>query len=1295
MYYNRAMLNIYCADALTNREKFIFDRIDPARKTILIVPDQYSLQAERSALQLSGQGSLLNLMVTDFNALGHKIVQRLEGRDPRIIDKYGRHMLLSVLISRMDEKLTVFRGRSTGNSFADQMNTMISELKRYDIGPDRLEAAVEQLKGESRPGAAPAEGAPGCEASEREASVHQASVREASGRPTGGYLVLKLEDMLQIYRAYEEAISGIYRDAEDYINYYADRIPESELVRDADIWIYGFDSFTPKNLLVIERLLTVAEVSVVMTCEGGEPAGAGCAALKALTQGGGTGLFRLSEQMIRKLEEAAENTGREHRRTQIAASEYPRESLWRSAAPQEAAEREPGGVPEQDGSSEHGGLAEHGSSSEHDGSSEHDTLAEHITLVQASGIHTESESAAAFIQSLVRDHGYRYGEIVVLCNDLDGRGRQLQRTFERWDIPAFADRKRKVLHQPVVGFLLSFLDVLTSGFQGDGIIGMIKSGLLGWSTEDEALIENYIREFRIRGSRWQQEFVWDGGRYSEEELRRLNEMRESLVTLTAQAKDSIGRRNTAGEKISGLVSFLRDEFRIQDRIQETVERQQALQLLEGAAETAQIWNAVCGIFDQIVQIIGEEKISNVLLRDMIEAGLETLEIGLVPASNDCVLIGTLQRSRPGRVRALIVTGANAGLLPLDAAEEGLLSRREKERLEQMDLEFAGRERIAQMEEQIAIYRMFSLPEERLYVSCSQSGEDGGMLRPSEVFRQMQVWQPQVSGDLSDRPLVERIGSAKATVPYLAEALRAKIAESDIDMLEETVDSGRELTAEEQEIRGEDEGWDEVLAWYRENDPQLTGRLLRGMRFDNRKEALGEAMADALYRGDRSRIEASASRLEKFSGCPFAHFIQYGLRARERRLFEVGGREIGDIYHQCMMDFSRTLEEASRGAGAGLTEAEGTGAEAASETIGEPTWQTITEEECRRRIEQILKEGASDYREGLFSSDEYSQFRMDRITEICGDIAWAMVRQVRQGNIRRMYFEEPFGRPGAGAAEQKLDGAGASGSAEIPPVDVEVCGKTVRIRGIIDRLDVMNTDDGKTALRIVDYKTGSNTIRTEDFESGYRLQLMVYMDAALQGSYRDQESPGKDGSPAEQESPGMRNGEAAGNSETEPVPAGVFYFKIRDFIIDGDVTAKVPDPEDPDDLTEKMRKFYRLEGIVVDDADSIGAMDGAVSGKNKAESVVIPVKYDPAKEGYVKTGGGTLLGGEEFRQLLEATNQQVERICESLVRGEIKAAPKRETKTDREGNRFSACTYCGFRSICSFDPKLPGCRYEDV
>ena len=1131
-------MRIFYGDAAVDKERFIFSQIDPGHKTILIVPDQFSLQAERDALEYLNKGALTELMVADFSSLGHKVVQEVDGREPEIIDRYGRHILLSVLIDGMEDQLGVYRSHRSAATFVDQMNTMISELKRYGVTPDMLEET-------------------------RDAVVSQ---RQGS---SDSWLSRKLEDILAVYRAYEDAIDGIYRDAEDYITYYGDLIPRSDLVKGAQVWIFGFDTFTPKNLHVIRRLAeTAEEVNVVLTWEDGKDAPA---KVRELTLNRGAGLFEITQHVMAGLRDVAREAGTECAFGRIQGAR--RQTIW------DGTDEEIGG---------------------------------RITLRQTADGFREAEAAAAHIIHLVRDEGYRYGDIAVICNDSAKLGRTMIRTMERWGIPVFADQRRSILHQPVVGFLLSFFDVIAGGLRGEALLGMIKSGLLGWTVEEENLLENYIRQFRIRGERWKKPFTATGDQYTEEELARLNELREQLVSVTERARDSVGRRNTAGEKIKGLYAFLRDDFDLPGRIPEIIRRQQEMDLDEGAAETAQIWNTICGIFDQIVRVVGEEKISNRNLGELIDVGLQIVEIGLVPAGIDRVLCGTLQRTRPGRIRALIVVGAADGVLPLTPTPDGLLSIREMEVLEGLDLEMARKEKVAAREEQLAIYRMFSLPTENLYVSYHQNDGGNEVLRPSHVFEALKKWQPEVRGDLEEDGLLEMVTSPRGTISYLADAIRRKKAGDAVDP-----------------------NWNQVAKWYGENDPAALERIRRASGFDNRREALEEDLADALYRGDREDIRVSASRLEKFGGCPFAHFIQYGLRAQEQRLFEVGGREIGDAYHRCIMEYSQALSE-------------------------EGSWATITEEECRERIREILASDAEGYREGVFTEDSYNAFRMDRIAEICGDVAWVLTEQIRQGSIRRMRFEEPFGW------------------GKLPAIQVPVGDRIVRMVGVIDRLDELETGDQVPALRIIDYKTGGNDIDEEEIRNGYQLQLMVYMDAAQQASKAGEAGPG--------------DGAGEAGSGTGGEPAGVFYFRIKDFLADLDKNRSV-DPGDPESVKEHLRKNYRMDGLVVNDPRILGAIDEKIDGSDKGESSVIKVQYDPKKEAYKALSGNLLFEREEFRELLEITRRQVENLCRRMVAGEIHPAPHRRNKKDSSGSRITACRYCDFKSICMFDPAMPGCRYR--
>lgn len=1172
------MLNIYYGGENIEKEKFIFEHIKG--RSLLLVPDQFSLQAERDAFFYLDKTGLMDLAVVDFSALGHKILKEAGGPVPPLIDKYGRHMLLTRILEESDDALKIYKGVRGKNSFVERVNMLISEMKRSEVSVDMLREVSESLEDSS-------------------------------------FLKYKLKDIVTLFSLYEEAIAGKYLDSEDYITFYGDKMLDSSLVAASDVWVYGFDTFTPKNMLVLERILkTARSLNIVMTWEdaaktppersakvdAGDPSQSGddvtgscrhiaCGDAGFLAADDREDLFSLTGFVIRNLVEMAEDLNEEVTCQAITGSG--RDNLWSKTLREISVSPE---VPLQ----------------------EKDPR---ITAVCTSNIYAEADRAAAYILQLVREHGYRFGDIVVVCNDTGLRSGVIRRTFVRWGIPVFIDQKRKVIQHPVVGFLLSLLEIIGNGYRDSAVMQLIKSGFLGLAEEEQDALENYVQQFKIRGTLWKKPFSRMGDNYTAEDLNRFNELREQVVSVIETARDRIGKYNTAGEKIRGLYGFLADDFMMEDRIEAMAKAQQEAGFLDGAAETGQSWNVICRIFDQIVETVGEERLSGRALRQIVEAGLAEMEIGIVPVNPDSVLVGTMQRTRVGRVKALLVLGANEGLLPLQKTDEGLLSEREKAVLEEMDLEFSRTEDMVKQEERLAIYRTLSQPEERLYVSCSRIDETGGELRPSAVFRELENFLQSraesddsvVLGDLEDGEVTEIAVSPKGAISYLTDAFREYLEDGKLD-----------------------EDWLYAGLWYGSHEPEEMERIRRGMEFDNEQNALGGQLADALYRGDRRAIEASASRLEKYSGCPFAHFISYGLRPEDLRVFEMGPREIGDIYHECIMKLSQRLT-------AGEDSFQGLDAVPVAITDPDSRWMKITQEECRKEIRRILQEETGTYREGLLSSGRNESYRTERIVDICSRVAWAMIGQVRRGRIREMYFEQPFAR-----------------GAQLPPIRVTAGEHEVLIKGKIDRMDVLEMpehEDGlETAVRIVDYKTGGDSVDVEHFRSGYKLQLMLYLKAATQ--------------------------------KQEVKPAGVFLFKIREIDVDADARTVVPGEAAAE---ERMEDAYKLEGIVLDDMDLIDAMDTEIGGASK----VLPIKYVKKNGTYSGSSGGYLFSREEFEELSAQVDRQVDRICREICDGKIDIRPKKEKKKDMEGNYKTSCKYCSYKSICMFDTAFPGCRYERV
>ena len=293
----------------------------------------------------------------------------------------------------------------------------------------------------------------------------------------------------------------------------------------------------------------------------------------------------------------------------------------------------------------------------------------------------------------------------------------------------------------------------------------------------------------------------------------------------------------------------------------------------------------------------------------------------------------------------------------------------------------------------------------------------------------------------------------------------------------------------------------------------------------------------------------------------------------------------------------------------------------------------------------------------------------------------------------MYFEQSFG---AGRA--------------LPPVEVEAAGHCVLIRGTIDRLDVLH----ENAVRVVDYKTGSDTIDVDYIREGYKLQLMIYLKAAMNGvnaaaragaamdaafASDVQQAPIAESAETSaaafasdgQQTPIAESAEtsaAAFASDGYVEPAGVFYFKISDLETDADKVS----PQGLENTEKRLDEGYRLVGIVLDDERLIEAMDSRMSDGDTAASDVIPIKPGGSGKAYKPAAGGHLLDREEFRELMEQVDLQVKRICSEICSGEISIKPKKERKQIL-GEHKTACRYCSYRSICMFDEAFEGCSYQ--
>lgn len=828
----------------------------------------------------------------------------------------------------------------------------------------------------------------------------------AEGRQDKDVLLgLKLSDIIKIYTAYEKRIEGSYVDTEDRTNIFLSHIGESDSVKGKEIWVWGFDWFAPKDLDVLRELMNAAgELNMLFTY------GSGCADSQ---------LFTITGEMMEKLCGLAAESGLTYRKMQIGDE-------WRAKRDPAIAALERGifALPVPETSPAEKGAAE-----------------KSITMVASANVHVEAESAAAYILSLVRDEGYRYRDIALICNDREERGEVIRQTFEEYGISLFVDRKRSILRHPAVGFLMSLIDVVTKGYRSEDVFAMLKTGLGPLSGDEVERLENYAVCYKIEGSRWKKSFTKANTPREEEQLAELESMREAVCDFTSAFEALYKKDRDAVSRTEAIYTFLKDRVQMHEKLQAEITELEGCGKLEEAAELGQVWDSLLAVMAQMQTVMGETKVSLERYRNLLGAGLAAVEVGILPPSADGITMDTMQRSRLGDIKALVIVGANEGEIPKGTASQSLLSDIEKQNLAG-EIRLGKLSDIRSQEEKLAMYRVLSQPAEKLYISYASSGIEGEKLRPAELFN-------DIAKFLEIKPLAEFSSGDRMGLPAGIENPMASLrhlAEQALQCAHE----GKELPQE----------WREVYAWCMKNAPEQTRAFTSGIGYRHEEEKISPETAGEVYAKESGDIKVSPSSLEKYSHCPFRFFVQTGLAPEERRIYEMASREVGEIYHECL---ERLMKELS---------SDGLDVNDASSR-----WQTATADEVRELTGKIFDDVARNYRSGLAGEGPVESYRARQMKRVICENAWAAVCHVRVGEVKSIKLEQAFN-----------DRKGAS----YPSIAVPAGGgDTVRVTGIIDRIDTLK--DGE--IKIIDYKSGAYEITPEEIKTGWKLQLMLYLKAA--------------------------------------------------------------------------------------------------------------------------------------------------------------------------------------------------------
>jgi ATP-dependent helicase/nuclease subunit B len=627
----------------------------------------------------------------------------------------------------------------------------------------------------------------------------------------------KLCDLSLIYAVYESHIGARGYDTADKMSLLAEFITDSS-VGQGHIYFDGFNDFTFQELQVIEKLMIKnAEMTFCLTCD----------------YGAESEVFDLPNDTALKLKKMA-------KKLNIEVSEVHMQIQSKARAP------------------ELNFLEEHLFSFE---TAKYPETNEAISIYNAPTNYNECEYAAHIICKLVSD-GYRYKEIGVMSRNQIDYGSVCESVFEKYGIPFFSSGKQDVLLKPPTALIDAALSCAALNWEYRSIFKYIKTGLTGISPDRCAELENYAIKWNIRGAAWQKNWTLPpdgyGGKEDAKALKRLNEVREKIISPLFNLKKAIKGETKASEKILALYNFLQEiEFpkQLSDKSEE-LEKRGDLRL---ADEYTQLWDIITNAMEQMYTILGEEEISEVMFQKLFALTISQYTVGVIPVSLDAVLLGGMEMSRRRDLKCLIILGATDDKLPMISKSDGLLS--DSERLELSKL---GAEISSGLSEQICremnmLYSTLTLPSQKLALIYP-----GGTSRPSHIIKKISEMF-----DITEKSLCQCEYMTTAEEPCFELALKSKNGATC-----PAASAAREYFIKKQDNRA-------ALI-------NKTDNFLKIWR-----EGMSKSKAENLY---GQKLTLSASGIDNYFSCAFKHFLQSGMKLKKLSPAEFDAAQNGIFMH---------------------------------------------------------------------------------------------------------------------------------------------------------------------------------------------------------------------------------------------------------------------------------------------------------------------------------------------------------------------------------------------------------------
>lgn len=605
---------------------------------IVIVPETKSIIIEKELLSLSKNHAFTNIFVYSFVRLIHRLGFVAS---ENIVSKQICVLLLRKIIYDNLSNLNCYKKTAKTIGFAEKMYETISQFKSSNVTPEDLKLSL-ATKSES--------------------------------------LKAKLQDIILLYEEYEKALGEDLFDDLDKLNLISKFAKTNEFIKNAEIFVVGFDNITYEMVSVLKELATHSK-EITFSC--------------VYFNENREDKHIQNNELYSKFKRVADELKYPYVpvffKTKKSGDFYAVQNYLFASKPYKVESRG------------------------------------NIKVFEANTKRHEIDMVANKILQEVKS-GKRFKDIGLYVCGLEHTKKLIEECFDEYEIPYFINDSYDVSNHFFVKFILNALELVEFNCSADKVLSFVANPI--WGENDFSVLYKYLQETGIS-----YESILEFRENLKESAEVNNKIKGILSRLKrfyVVFKESVLKCEKFADYVVAI-NHLIEFFDVQKRLADIAKSERDNGCLIESEICLQIFEKQQKFNESASNFMGQLEIALDEFIQIYFTGFSSVKINLSPVSIDTVIV---QENTDGfyAIKDMFIIGAEEGKFPSKIDDSGIILDRElEETIGNIKKPIEPTVKDINKREGYRVYEALLEPSENLYVSYSLNGHDGKASRPARTI----------------------------------------------------------------------------------------------------------------------------------------------------------------------------------------------------------------------------------------------------------------------------------------------------------------------------------------------------------------------------------------------------------------------------------------------------------------------------------------------------------------------------------------------------------------------------------